>query len=283
MSSLPASEEALGTAEPARERVALWVQGLWSVAAFISSLCGIGGGLFAVPLLHYLAGMPLKRAVANSLVLVLTLSLTATSVEVFHVQSGLRPEVVAALVAGGWLGARAGLRVAQRIDVLLLKRLFAIVLVLAAARIFMLDAFVDSPGDGVLDLSVAGMAIVLCVGFGGGFIAPLLGVGGGVLAIPALFLLLPEISYLEARACSMAMTIFVAAQSVHTYWRRGEIEFSRVGGLLAATVVGALAGVYAVHLDGWVHFARLLLGLLLIALAARFLADVLRGRRGSAN
>jgi hypothetical protein len=33
-------------------------------------LCGIGGGVFAVPLLHYAYGMPLKIAIANSLVLV---------------------------------------------------------------------------------------------------------------------------------------------------------------------------------------------------------------------
>lgn len=283
MSSTPASEDALASADAPRERVAPWVQGLWAVAAFVSSLCGIGGGLFAVPLLHYLGGMALKRAVASSLVLVLALSLTATAVESVHVQSGLRLEVVAALVLGGWLGARAGLRAAQRVDVLMLKRFFAAVLILAAARIFMLDALVDAPTDGVLQLSLAGAAVVTLVGLGAGFIAPLLGVGGGVLAIPAMFLLIPGISYLEARACSMAMTIFVSAQSVHTYWRRGEIEFTRVGGLLAATVIGALAGVWAVHHDGWVQSARILMGLLLIALALRFLFDALRGRRGPAG
>jgi uncharacterized membrane protein YfcA len=262
-----------------RVRIAPWIQLLWACAAFVSALCGIGGGLFAVPLLHYLVGLPLKRAVATSLCLVLALSGTATAVEFFHDGSGLRGEVVAALIAGGWLGARAGFRAAQRIDVLWLKRLFALLLALAAARIFMLDAFAGAPAQGALALSLSSAAAVLAIGFGGGFIAPLLGVGGGLFVIPALFLLLPGITYLEARACSMAMTIFVSAQSAQAYWRRGEIELAHVGGLVPATVVGALAGVFVVHVDGWVDTARALMGLLLLGLALRFLADVLRARR----
>lgn len=265
-------------ADAPKARVALWVQVLWAACAFVSSMCGIGGGLFAVPLLHYIVRLPLKRAVANSLALVFTLSLTATAVELLHARSALRPGVVAALIAGGYLGARVGLRVADRIDVRVLKAAFVVVLVLAAARIFGLSAFVDAGGSGV-ELTPASAAIVLCVGFGGGFIAPLLGVGGGLLVIPALFLSLPTISYLEARACSMAMTIFVSAQSVQAYWRRGEIELGRVGGLVLATVVGALGGVWAVHRDGWVEGARTAMGLVLVAVALRFANDVLRGRR----
>lgn len=283
MSAGPVSQDTLLAVEAPRQRVAPWIQLLWTCAAFVSSLCGIGGGLFAVPVLHYLGGLPLKRAVATSLCLVLTLSVTATSIEFFHVRSGLRPEVVAALVAGGWLGTRAGLRAVQRIDVLALKRLFVAVLMLAAVRIFMLDAFADAAPGESLTLTPGDMLAVVAIGFGAGFIAPLLGVGGGVFAIPALFLLLPGLTYLEARACSIAMTIFVSAQSVHAYWRRGEIEFAHVGGLVLATVVGALAGVFVVHLDGWVETARTLMGLLLVGLALRFLADVLRSRQSAAT
>jgi uncharacterized protein len=265
-------------ADAPRARVAPWVQALWAVCAFVSSLCGIGGGLFAVPLLHYLGKLPLKRAVANSLALVFTLSVTATAVELLHTRSGLRAGVVAALIGGGYLGARTGLRVAEHIDVRLLKAAFAVVLAFAAVRILGLHAFVGV-GEGGVELTPETTAVVLAVGFGGGFIAPILGVGGGLLVIPALFLSLPTISYLEARACSMAMTIFVSAQSVQSYWRRGEIDLARVGGLIAATVVGALAGVWAVHREGWVEGARVAMGVVLGAVALRFASDVLRGRR----
>jgi uncharacterized membrane protein YfcA len=270
---------AVAAAAP-RARIAAWVQVLWGGAAFVSSLCGIGGGLFAVPLLHYLGGLPMKRAVATSLCLVLTLSVSATAAEAMHAASALRPEVVACLIGGGWFGARAGLRAAGRMDVLLLKRLFAVVVALAAARILALDALVDTSAGSGVTLTLPTVAVVVAIGFAAGFIAPVLGVGGGVLAIPALFLSLPSITYLEARACSMAMTIFVSAQSVQDYWRRGEIELGRISGLVLATVVGALGGVLMVHLDGWVHGARVTMGCVLVLVALRFGLDVARARRG---
>jgi uncharacterized membrane protein YfcA len=267
-------------ADAPRARVALPVQALWAAAAFVSSLCGIGGGLFAVPLLHYLGRLPLRRAVASSLCLVFTLSLTATSVELFHDRSGLRAAVVLPLIAGGYLGARVGMGASERIDVRVLKGLFVIVLLFAAARIFALPAFAGAAAAGdVLTLAPATTAIVLAIGFGGGFVAPLLGVGGGLLVIPALFLSLPALSYIEARACSMAMTIFVSVQSAQAYWRRGEIELAQVRGLLPATVVGALGGVLAVHQDGWVEGARVTMGMVLVGIALRFAGDVLRGER----
>lgn len=283
MNESPVAEDALLAAEVPPARVALWVQLLWACAAFVSSLCGIGGGLFAVPLLHYLGGLPLKRAMATSLCLVLALSATSTAVEIFHAGSGLRAEIVAALVVGGWLGARAGLAIAPRVDVRVLKLVFAAVLVLAAARILVLDAVPDARTSDELALTLQSAAAVLAIGFAGGFVAPLLGIGGGVFVIPALFLLLPELTYLEARACSMAMTVFVSAQSVQSYWRRREIEVAQVGGLIVATVVGALAGVLVVHLDGWIETARTTMGLLLVALALRFVGDLLSGARAQAR
>ena len=38
--------------------------------AFVGAMCGIGGGLFTVPLLHFGVRLPLKQAVATALVLV---------------------------------------------------------------------------------------------------------------------------------------------------------------------------------------------------------------------
>ena len=279
MSSLPGAGEGLLSASPARSTLGLPVQLVWLVAAFVSSLCGIGGGLFAVPILHYLGGLSLKRSVATSLCLVFLLSLTATSVEVFHSGSALRPSVVATLVGGGYFGARAGMRVADRINVNALKVLFAIVLALAAARVFALEALIDTSAGSGVEVTTATVAIVLAVGFGGGFVAPLLGVGGGLLVIPALFLSLPSITYLEARACSMAMTIFVALQSAQVYWRRGDVDPALVSRLLTWTVVGSLGGVLTVHLGGWAEAARVAMGVVLVAVAARFSIDVWRARK----
>jgi hypothetical protein len=48
---------------------------------FLGSWCGIGGGLFAVPLLHFVRKLELRAAVATALVLVLATSTAATAAE----------------------------------------------------------------------------------------------------------------------------------------------------------------------------------------------------------
>ncbi len=256
---------------------AIWVHGLWLVTAFLSAVCGIGGGLFAVPILHYLAGLDLKRAIGTSLVLVLVLSSTGTAVELFHEQSGIDGLVVALLIAGGWIGAKTGFIVSRRVHTLWLKRLFALVLVVSGVRILGLDAYAVQNGNGgSLALPAWEMGIVLLVGFGGGFISPLLGVGGGLIVIPALFLFLPGISYLQARACSTAMTVITAAQAAHLHWRAGNVDRSLVWRFAALTAVSSLLGVLAVHRPGWANVARIAMAMILFLVAARFAWDVAR-------
>lgn len=280
--SAPPQAAASASSALSRPAVAPWVYPLWGAAAFLSALCGIGGGLFAVPVLHYLAGLELRRAVATSLCLVFVLSLVATGVEWSHAESALVPWVVVSLVAGGVLGARVGFRVAQRLRPAWLKAVFAIVLALAAVRVFALDTFSSSAASADAGLDLGSAAGVFAIGLGGGFVAPLLGVGGGLIVIPALFLGVPGVDYLEARACSMAMTIVVSSQSAWLYARAGSVDLRLALRLAALTVLGAVGGVLAVHADGWADLARSIMGVILALVALRFALDVLRARRAQA-
>jgi uncharacterized protein len=278
---LPETPEAGGAGVPApRARTRVWVQLVWCAAAFLSSLCGIGGGLFAVPILHYLGGMPLRRAVATSLCLVFLLTLTSSGVEFFHSQSALRPSVVATLLVGGFVGTKLGLNAAPRVNVIALKRVFVLVLIFSAVRIFGLDALSDKGAGAGVEVGAATVLVVLSIGFLGGFISPLLGVGGGLLVIPALFLSLPTITYLEARACSMAMTVFVSLQSAQAYWTAGQVERKVALRFAPWTIVGSLGGVLSVHRPGWAEGARVAMGVVLVLVALRFLLDVVSARRG---
>jgi len=261
----------------ARSRPAPWVLGLWLATSFLSSICGIGGGLFAVPILHYLVGLPIRHAIGTSLVTVFVLSATATAAEAGHAGSALDLPVVALLLAGGYAGAQIGFRVAKRLDARLIKRLFVIVLVFAGLRVLALDAAAEGSavrGDSVLDL--ARCIWVVAIGFGGGFLAPLLGVGGGVIVVPALFLTLPGLGYLEARACSMAMTVDTSAQSSVLYLRARSVDLPSARWFAAATAVGSVLGVFAVHQPGWADAARVSMALVMLVVAARIGWDVAR-------
>jgi len=260
--------------EPAR-RPPLWVAVVWVGVAFLSCICGIGGGLFAVPLLHYGARLPLRTAVGSALCLVFTLALTATVTEALRAESQLLVRVAAALVAGALPGSQVGFRVSQRIDALALKTLFVLVLVGAGARVLTASGHGGQvPGE----LSRAEFLLVPLIGFTGGFLAPLLGIGGGLVVVPCLFLGFPTIGYVEARASSLAMAMVASGWSVRNYLRTGELELRSVLPMMAATVLGAVLGVSAVHLPGWGEIARTSLGVVLLVVAVRFARDVLKTR-----
>lgn len=261
-----------------------WVGVLWVAAAFLSAVCGIGGGLFAVPVLHYLGGLGIQRAVGTSLVLVLVLSTTGTLVELFHADSALDATTVAVLVAGGFLGARTGFALSRRIEPLWLKRIFALVLLFSAARILGLDAAAAAgSGTGLDGLTLGQGAVVALIGFGGGFVAPLLGVGGGLIVIPALLLSLPGVSYLEARACSTAFSVFTASQSAALHLKAGNVDRPLAWRFALLTALGSAAGVLAVHQAGWAEVARIAMALILVFVAGRFGWDVVRARRARAQ
>ncbi len=266
--------------EPRRSPTALV---LWFASSILGTICGVGGGIFATPILHYLVRLPLQLAVGTSLVLVFAMTVVATIVEFARADSALDWVVVGLLLVGSIPGAQVGYRFGKRIDAHTLKVLFIAVLLGAALRTYTLHGAAGAGELGrAIALDVPRVAWVIAVGFGGGFLAPLLGVGGGILVIPALFLTLPEMNYLEARACSMAMSIVNSAQSVWLHVRGGTVHFKIAAPFTVLAVIGALLGVWAVHRPGWAEVARVAMTVVLVLVALRFAWDVWALRRSSA-
>ena len=263
-------------AEPPAPRAPLWLAVAWTGVAFLCSLCGIGGGLFAVPLLHYGAKLPLRVAVGSSLCLVLALALSATAAEAVRSESTLLPWVAVLLAAGAVPGSQLGFWLSKKIDGPLLKVLFALVLFATGVRVFTAAEPPDAAGGA---LSAAQLAWVPLIGLAGGFLTPLFGIGGGIVTVPALFLGFDQIGYVEARASSLAMSAVAAAWSLRNYLRSREVDRRAILPLVAATVAGSVAGTLAVHHEGWADLARTILGALLLSLALRFAFDVFRRGR----
>ena len=258
--------------------------GAGAAIAVVASMCGVGGGLFAVPLLHYLQGLELRRAVATSLCLVFATSLSSTAVELLHPDSALVPSLAGALIVGALLGARLGHGIARHIPVHRLRILFAVVLAVVGTRLLL---NLSASGDGVVgtgSLLADGvrapmLATVLGTGFLSGILVPVLGVGGGLVAVPAQLLLAPEIGYLGARASSLAMASVTSGVSILQYAREGRIDGRRGAWFAGGAVAGAILGVWTVHLPGAAVVAQALLAMILFIAATRFAFDA-RQRRG---
>lgn len=241
-----------------------------------STLCGIGGGVFAVPLFHYVWKMPLPIAVANSLVLVLASTTSATITELFHPRSSLDFPVVGVLIATSFFGARLGFAAAKKMNVRTLKIVFAVLLTVVALEVLVDTHFRDAATvtGTAATLTAVQWTIVVIVGFSAGFVAPLLGIGGGLIAVPGLVYGVPALGYLGARACSMAMSMFTSWQSVFLYKRDGSLRTHTSGWLAAGALAGGVLGIQLVHIQAVTASARWLVGLALLFAAARFAWDL---------
>lgn len=99
-------------------------------------------------------------------------------------------------------------------------------------------------------LMVQMVALLVAIGAVGGFLSGLLGVGGGILFVPALFFCLSTVGIAEAHAMhvavgsSLAIVCVTGATSAFSHWRRGGVDTDHIRlwitPLLAGVGVGAI-------------------------------------------
>jgi len=96
----------------------------------MSALLGIGGGLVMVPVMHVVMRVPLRVATATSNFMI---GVTAsTSALVYLLKGGIDPYATGPAAIGVFVGAAMGSRMAHRVDVGMLRLLFAAVLTYTA-------------------------------------------------------------------------------------------------------------------------------------------------------
>lgn len=241
----------------------------------IGAMAGVGGGLFTVPALYMLWRLPLRASVATGLVLVAVNSATATVAEMLHPESALNWPVVAVLLLGALIGAQIGFAAQKRLPARLVKQVFVVVLALAGAKVcwevFHPPAAMAAQA---FDLGTYQVVAALLAGFGGGFLAPMLGVGGGLLIVPGLLLGAPQLGYAAVRACSMAAATVTSARSAWLHARNGHIEWRCAAWLGAGALVGGTLGVQLFHVPGMEAVARIVLTSMLWFVAYKFLREI---------
>jgi uncharacterized membrane protein YfcA len=111
----------------------------WAVALIgllvgaITGLVGIGGGFLIVPALSLLARLPMRIAIGTSLCIIALNGLTGFAIhltQVHHGSPGVDWITIGLFIAVGSLGSLAGGAIGARLSQLLLRRLFAVFLLL---------------------------------------------------------------------------------------------------------------------------------------------------------
>jgi uncharacterized protein len=206
-----------------------------AAAGLLSGLLGIGGGIIIVPGLIWAAGLDRHTASGTSLVAILPIATVAAITYAVAPGGAFDPEASAIFVVGSLAGAVLGARVNARVSERALRTAMAVLTLVFGLRLVVPLGF----GAGKEDLPLDALHVVLLVylGLQGGFLAGLLGVGGGAIAI-AVF---AAIGVDQVLAQGIAITATIPTVVVGALQHRRQGTLAPREGLMAGLVGMAFA------------------------------------------
>ncbi|NNC92656.1 MAG: sulfite exporter TauE/SafE family protein [Acidimicrobiia bacterium] len=206
-------------------------------AGFIGGLFGVGGGLLVVPGLVLWLHFEQRRAGATSLATIVASS--AAAVVRFGADGSVEFDTAVVVFAGAGVGAIIGGRLAGRIANYWLARGFVAIVVLSAVRLG-----VAGSSDGGTDALVSGIAepiSLVTVGLLAGVLSATLGVGGGIVFVPALVTLL-GLEQQVAQGTSLAVILPTVLIGTTVHARAGRVHWPIAITVGLGGVLGGLAG-----------------------------------------
>lgn len=233
-----------------------------------------------VPMLTGLLGLGQHRAHGTSLAVIAVVAMAGVA---GYWQAGnIDWRLVAALTPGSILGVLLGTRAMVKVPALQLRLLFGMFLLFVAFRQLAWNIGAGSPPDGA-----TGLLIEAVVGFAGGVLAGLLGVGGGAIFVPAIviFGLAGDAGDPQkvAQGVSLVVIVFTGIAGTVTNLRQDTIDIDLLRWVAPAAMIAAfVAALAANRVDDAVlrriyGLTALLLGIETVYSSARGLRNGQRG------
>jgi uncharacterized membrane protein YfcA len=264
----------------------LWLFALSLGASALGGMLGMASGIFIVPILTMLVHLDIRTAIGASLVSVIACSCASASP---FLKGGLvNIRLAAVLETTTTLGALTGVLLVGIIPTASLFILFALILLLSAQQMLArrgdpagtapaansrswsgalrLDSSYPDRGQRV-DYRVQRLPLGMLLMYGAGLVSALLGIGSGVLKIPAMDTAL-RLPIKVSSATSNFMIGVTAAASAAAYFIRGDIVPAVAGPVALGSVVGSLIGA-RILLAVSNERIRLLFVVVLVALAVQ--------------
>ncbi len=201
-------------------------------AGLLGGLFGVGGGLIIVPGLVSLAGM--DRRLAHGTSLAATLPIAAASLITYVSHGNVDWAVAFFLAIGAIVGAIVGTTLLQIIPKNVLIVVFVITVLATATRLV-----ISTDSTGRTDLTAAMAVLLVAVGLLTGTLAGLLGIGGGVIMVPAMIVIL-GIEPVVAKGTSVAVIVPTAIMGTIRNRKKSNAD------IRVAAVVGAFGAASAV-------------------------------------
>ena len=228
------------------------VMGAGAVAGMLGALLGLGGGVFLVPFLNIVLGLPFKVAGAISLMTVIATSSAVSARtagrQLINLRLGMLLEVASA--AGGLVGAMTLHLLSEPLLYSLFALVTAIMAVIMLTRLDSRNLLLASADPGRLGgryyddergrevvYRVRRLPVGLSVSCLAGYVSGAFGLGGGILKVPVLNVWC-GVPMRAAAATSGLMIGVTAVASVPIHYANGYI----LPGYAAAAVLGVLVG-----------------------------------------
>lgn len=251
--------------------------GIGLLSGYLSGLFGVGGGTIIVPLLVLLLGFDQRMAAATSLAAIVPTTAVGVISYAAHGSVAWVPAII--LAAFAVVGAQVGTWLLARLSQTVLRWGFIGFLLVVIVSLFL----VIPSREAHLELTWASGVGLATVGLITGVLAGVLGVGGGIVVVPALIVLFGT-SDLEAKGTSMLMMIPTALSGTISNLGRKlvNVPAALVVGLTACTTtaLGALTAVAVSPLVANILFATYL-AYIAVQMAVKTIRS--RGSGGAAN
>lgn len=206
------------------------------LAGLFGGLVGLGGGVIMIPLMVEFLRLSQHRAHGTSLV---ALVFTGIAGAVTYALKGSMDVIAAILLAVTAIStARTGARYAHALPEWKLKKSFGGFLIVVSTLLVLkpyLSHF-SSPVEGWPKV-----AVLLLTGVFSGFLAGMMGVGGGTIMVPAMVLLAGFGQHL-AQGSSLLAMVPAGSVGAFTHYRLGNVEVKFLKGLIPGILLGAFLG-----------------------------------------
>ena len=248
-----------------------------TLSGSLGAMLGIGGGVFLVPFLILVVGLPFHQAAAVSLAAVIASSTAVSAAtagrQLINLRLGMVLEVATA--AGGVAGGLTAQMLAPHV----LQVIFAVVALFVAVAVVGSPETAPLPPDAdigrlggrytdehtgqTMTYAVRRLPVSLVASFLAGNLSTLLGIGGGVVKVPVL-VTWSGIPMRVAAATSAFMIGVTATSGAVIYYGHGEMIPALAAAAVLGTQMGSAIGLRAAARTRARGLRRLLAGVLVV-------------------
>jgi uncharacterized membrane protein YfcA len=271
----------------------LWLFAVSAAASALGGMLGMASGIFIVPILTMFGHIEIHKAIGASIVSVIVCSCGSAAPLLRSGLTNVRLAIV--LETATTLGALTGVLLAGILPIPFLYFLFAVILFLSAqqmlarrrdpslasvpaadghwtAELRLDSSYPDRELGREVSYRVHRVPLGMTLMYGAGLISALLGIGSGVLKIPAMDSAM-RLPIKVSSATSNFMIGVTAAASAGAYFMRGNIVTEVAGPVALGSVIGAIVGARALMFVSNEKL-RLMFVIILVALGIQMLLTV---------